>query len=235
MKAWLLMAFVLLAGLLLFFRSDIDFLSEMGTLEIVILAGGLLLVAIYIVVLLSGERNQLLQAVRYLLIWAAIGLALVAGYSYREELSEVASRVAGELWPAGRLISVSTTENGEKAVRVRRRSDDHFVVRATVNGQAMTLLVDTGASTVVLRPADAQRAGIDTGDLNYTVAVHTANGTTYAAPIHLRAIAIGPLIVRDVNALVAPPGSLKENLLGMSFLRRLRSYEFSKDFLTLRG
>jgi aspartyl protease family protein len=120
-------------------------------------------------------------------------------------------------------------------VRVRRRIDGHFVVRATVNGQAMTLLVDTGASTVVLKPADAQRAGIDTGDLNYTVAVHTANGTTYAAPVHLRAIAIGPLVVRDVNALVAPPGSLKENLLGISFLRRLRSYEFSKDFLTLRG
>jgi len=235
MKAWLLLVFVLLAGLLLFFRSDIELLSDMGTLEIVILAGGLLLVAIYILVLLSGERNRPLEAVRYLLIWAAIGLALVTAYSYREELSAVATRVLGELGPAGRMISVSTTEDGEKAVRVRRRNDGHFVVRATVNGQAMTLLVDTGASTVVLRPAEAQRAGIDTGDLNYTVAVHTANGTTYAAPVHLRAIAIGPLMVRDVNALVAPPGSLNENLLGMSFLRRLRSYEFSKDFLTLRG
>ncbi len=235
MKAWLLLAFVLLAGLLLFFRNDIEFLSDMGTLEIVILAGGVLLVAIYILVLLSGERNQPLRAVRYLLIWAAIGLAFVTAYSYREELSEVAGRVAGELGPAGRLISVSTTENGEKAVRVRRRSDGHFVVRATINGQAMTLLVDTGASTVVLRPADAQRAGIDTGNLDYTVPVHTANGTTYTAPVHLRSIAIGPLTVRDVNALVSPPGSLNENLLGMSFLRRLRSYEFSKDFLTLRG
>ncbi len=235
MKVWLLLAFCLVAGLLLFFRNDVAFLSDMGTFEIVILAGGVLLVSIYILVLLSGERNQPLKAVRYLLIWAAIGLAFVTGYSYREELSEVASRVAGELGPAGRLISVSTTESGEKAVRVRRRNDGHFVVRATVNGQAMTLLVDTGASTVVLRPADAQRAGIDTGDLDYTVPVSTANGTTYTAPVHLRSIAVGPLTVRDVNALVAPPGSLNENLLGMSFLRRLRSYEFSKDFLTLRG
>jgi aspartyl protease family protein len=235
MKIGLLLAFALVAGLLLFFRNDIAFLADMGTFEIVILAGGALLVSIYILVLLSGERSQPLRAVRYLLIWAAIGLAFITGYSYREELSEVASRVAGELGPAGRLISVSTTESGEKAVRVRRRGDGHFVVRATVNGQAMTLLVDTGASTVVLRPADAQRAGIDTGDLNYTVPVHTANGTTYTAAVHLRSIAVGPLTVRDVNALVAPPGSLNENLLGMSFLRRLRSYEFSKDFLTLRG
>jgi aspartyl protease family protein len=219
----------------LLFRDSIEPLSEMGALEIVILAGGLLLVAVYVLILLSGERNRPLQAVRDLLIWAAIALALVAGYSYREELSGIATRVVGELAPAGRMISVSTTEEGERAVRVRRRLDGHFVVRASVNGQAMTLLVDTGATTVVLRPADAQRVGIDTRDLNYTVAVHTANGTTYAAPVHLRAIAVGPLIVRDVNALVAPPGSLKENLLGMSFLRRLRSYEFSKDFLTLRG
>ena len=48
-------------------------------------------------------------------------------------------------------------------------------------------------------------------------------------------MAIGPLVVNNVDALVAQPGSLKENLLGMSFLRRLQSYEFSKDYLTLRG
>jgi aspartyl protease family protein len=235
MKAFLLVAFLIVAGLLLLFRADIELLSDMGTLEIVVLAGGLLLVAIYVLVLLGGERGQPKQAVRYLLIWAAIALALVAGYSYREELSAVATRVVGELSPAGRMIAVSTTEEGEHAVRVRRRQDGHFVVRAAVNGQSMTLLVDTGASTVVLKPADAERAGIDTRNLSYTVPVHTANGTTFAAPARLRTLAVGPLLLEDVNALVAPPGSLNENLLGMSFLRRLRSYEFSKDYLTLRG
>lgn len=99
----------------------------------------------------------------------------------------------------------------------------------------MTLLVDTGASTVVLKPADAARAGIDTRSLSYTAAVQTANGTAYAAPVRLRSIAIGPIELRDIEALVAKPGSINENLLGMSFLRRLRSYEFSKDFLTLRS
>jgi aspartyl protease family protein len=65
--------------------------------------------------------------------------------------------------------------------------------------------------------------------------VHTANGTTYAAPVRLRSIAIGPLVLENVEALVAKPGTVNENLLGMSFLTRLRSYEFSKDYLTLRG
>ncbi len=235
MKLWLLVGFVVLAALFLVLRNDISFLSDMGTLEIVIVAGGVLLILAYIAMLFAGERDKPMQAIRYLLIWVAIGLALIAGYSYREEISEVASRVAGELSPAGATIAVSTTEDGERAVRVRRRMDGHFVVRANVNGQAMTLLVDTGATTVVLRPADAERVGIDTSNLNYTVPVRTANGTTYAAPARLRSLAVGPLEVTDVNALVAPAGSLNENLLGMSFLRRLRSYEFSKDYLTLRG
>jgi aspartyl protease family protein len=130
---------------------------------------------------------------------------------------------------------VESEDKSERAVRVRRRFDGHFSVRATVNGEAMLLLVDTGATTVVLKPADAARAGVATRELSYTVPVQTANGLTYAAPVHLRTISIGPLVVHNVDALVARPGSVNENLLGMSFLMRLRSYEFSKDFLTLRG
>ncbi len=107
--------------------------------------------------------------------------------------------------------------------------------RWAVLGVSLALLVDTGASTVVLKPADAARAGIDTATLSFTTPVSTANGTTYAAPVRLKSISVGPLEVRDVEALVAQPGTLSENLLGMSFLKRLRSYEFSGDFLTLRG
>jgi aspartyl protease family protein len=67
------------------------------------------------------------------------------------------------------------------------------------------------------------------------VPVQTANGVTYAAHVRLNSIAIGSIQVEGVDALVSQPGSLRENLLGMSFLSRLRSYEFSGDFLTLRS
>jgi len=97
------------------------------------------------------------------------------------------------------------------------------------------MLVDTGASTVVLKPADAQKLGIDPERLRYSVPVQTANGTTYAAHVRLRNLTLGPINLTDVDALVAKPGALKENLLGMSFLSRLRSYEFSGDYLTLRS
>jgi aspartyl protease family protein len=120
-------------------------------------------------------------------------------------------------------------------VKSCRQDNGHFVARAAANGTSMSMLVDTGASTVVLTPTDAERAGIDTASLAFTTPVSTANGTTFAAPVRLKSVSVGPLEVRDVEALVAKPGALSENLLGMSFLKRLRSYEFSGDFLTLRG
>lgn len=235
MTAWLLLAFLVIAGVLLFLRGDLEVLSTMDNTEIAILAAGVLLIAVYLLVILNDERGRPLRALRYLLTWAAFGLFLVTSYSYRQELSSVVYRVAGELIPAGQTMVVESEDKSERAVRVRRRFDGHFSVRAAINGQAMLLLVDTGASTVVLKPADAARAGIDTRDLSYTVPVQTANGLAYAAPVHLRTVAIGPLVLHNVDALVARPGSVNENLLGMSFLMRLRSYEFSKDFLTLRG
>ena len=97
------------------------------------------------------------------------------------------------------------------------------------------MIVDTGASTIVLRPEDAKKAGIDVSKLSFTVPVLTANGRTVAARVRLDSVAIGPLRREDVDALVAEPKALTESLLGMSFLGRLRSYEFSGDFLTLRG
>ena len=71
--------------------------------------------------------------------------------------------------------------------------------------------------------------------LTYRVPVLTANGRAMAARVRLDSVAIGPLDRKNVDALVAQPGALTQSLLGMSFLSRLRSYEFSGDFLRLRG
>ena len=235
MVMWLIVAFLVLAAAFLLLRGESMLFSDLGSLETIFLGAAVVMIAVYVVVLVSGERARPLQAIRNFAVWGALALVLIALYSYREDISDIAHRVAGELAPPGYSLTVRSEQEGEHAVRVRRRLDGHFAVRGAINGQPMTLLVDTGASTVVLKPADAARAGIDTRSLGYTAAVQTANGTTYAAPVRLRSIAIGPIELRDVEALVAKPGSINENLLGMSFLRRLRSYEFSKDFLTLRS
>jgi clan AA aspartic protease (TIGR02281 family) len=99
-------------------------------------------------------------------------------------------------------------------------------------GVALLLFV---ASTVVLRPADAKAAGIDVDRLAYSVPVRTANGQAFAAPARIRRMAIGSIVMENVDALVAKPGALGQSLLGMTFLTRLRSYEVMGEFLTLRG
>ena len=87
----------------------------------------------------------------------------------------------------------------------------------------------------MLTPEDAKKAGFDPDKLTYRIPVLTANGRTVAARVRLNEVAIGPLDRTKVEALIAQPGALTQSLLGMSFLSRLRSYEFSGDYLTLRG
>ena len=54
-----------------------------------------------------------------------------------------------------------------------------------------------------------------------------------AADVRLNEIAVGPIIMRNVRALVARPGALEESLLGMSFLERLHGYAVERDRLIL--
>lgn len=166
--------------------------------------------------------------------WLALGLGLVTLYAYKDELTPIAARVVGELLP-GTAMTVETSANGLTEVKIRRRLDGHFTANVEVNGNQISMIVDTGASSIVLTPEDAKKAGIDPDALSYRVTVLTANGRTVAARVRLDDVAIGPLDRTKVEALVARPGALTQSLLGMSFLSRLRSYEFTGDFLTLRG
>jgi aspartyl protease family protein len=97
------------------------------------------------------------------------------------------------------------------------------------------MVLDTGASSVVLTQDDARAAGLPLEVLNYTVGIDTANGRTRAAPVTLDRVAIGGLEERSVDALVVQPGQLRTSLLGMSFLNRLQSWQVNGDRLMLRG
>lgn len=175
------------------------------------------------------------EALKALGSWVAIGLVLIVFYTYRSELGDVRDRVVQELLP-GSVQTISHGVGGRGAVvRVRKTDEGHFVVKTQVNGQGVRMIVDTGASTVVLKPEDARRAGIRLNALDYSVPVDTANGRAYAARVKLDRVALGELIVEKVDALVTKPGALQQSLLGMSFLSRLRSYEFSGDQLLMRS
>jgi len=97
------------------------------------------------------------------------------------------------------------------------------------------MVLDTGASSVVLTQEAAKAAGLPIEVLNYTVNIDTANGRSRAAAVTIDRLAVGGLTERSVPALVAQPGQLKNNLLGMSFLNRLQGWEVRGDRLRLRG
>ncbi len=228
MLVWLALIIAVLAGLLLALQSHAGGINELPRLPIA--AGVITAIAVLYITTLKVRWRETSGTLS-----RAAGLTLAA-------LAAMAGVIAFTGLPALRGIAPSDAGKGEAAysaagpgaVRIRRRADGTFIARSAINGTDMDLLIDTGAATVMLRQSDAEEAGIDVKDLSYTTPVQTANGTAYAAPVRLRIIAIGPLRIDDVEALVAKPGSLNESLLGMNFLRRLASYELSGDFMTLR-
>jgi aspartyl protease family protein len=162
-------------------------------------------------------------------IWAALLIGLTAAYAYRFEAGDFIGRVASELLPSEPQVG----QGGE--VIINRRLSGEFAVAARVNGARVTFLFDTGASVVVLTAADARRAGLNTAGLSFDVPVTTANGSALAAAVRLDQIAVGPIVMHNVRALVARPGALDESLLGMSFLERLKSYTVERGRLVLEA
>jgi aspartyl protease family protein len=109
----------------------------------------------------------------------------------------------------------------------------HFVVDARVDGRHMEFMLDTGASVVALRARDAAALGLHPAAREFTVEVKTANGSTRAAPVELGMVEISGLTVRNVAALVSLDEALSENLLGLSFLSRLRRFEYGNGRMIL--
>ena len=178
--------------------------------------------------LLMLFRERFIQAITAALLWVVVGLVLVIGYTYRFEFGDIADRVLAELIP-GHVISHGRT------VEVARSGGGDFAINAQINGARIAMVLDTGASSVVLTADDAKAAGLPLDLLNYTVGIDTANGRTRAAPVTLDRIAVGGLEERSVDALVVQPGQLKTSLLGMSFLNRLQSWQVNGDRLILKG
>jgi len=109
----------------------------------------------------------------------------------------------------------------------------HFEVDGRVDGRRIRFMVDTGATVIALTTADAATLGIHPAQRDFAVAINTANGTVRAAPVRLDMVEIDGVVVRDVAAVVMPDQALGENLLGMSFLSRLRRFEYDGGRLVL--
>ncbi|TIR32709.1 MAG: TIGR02281 family clan AA aspartic protease [Mesorhizobium sp.] len=164
--------------------------------------------------------------------WAVIVLALIAGYQYRYELQDFASRVTAGLVPGSPLAL--GLEDGHATVTLDKAGNGHFEARIMVNGTPVRAVVDTGATSTVLTAQDAQAAGFNPAALKFTIPVSTANGMARAAAVRTDELAIGGIIRRDMPVMIAAPGMLGQSLLGMNFIGSLSGFDVRGDRMILR-
>jgi aspartyl protease family protein len=168
---------------------------------------------------------------RQIIIFAGmlLGLGVVAA-----RLADQAGRTA----PAAALATVPASPAAPQnsygsTVTIPRDARGHFMVDARVDGRRMEFMLDTGASVIALRARDAASLGIHPVAREFTVEVKTANGSARAAPVQLGLVEVSGVSVRNVAALVSPDEALSENLLGLSFLSRLRRFEYANGRMVL--
>ncbi|RWB98982.1 TIGR02281 family clan AA aspartic protease [Mesorhizobium sp.] len=164
--------------------------------------------------------------------WAVIVLALIAGYQYRYELQDFASRVTAGLVPGSPLAL--GLEDGRATVTLDKAGNGHFEARILVNGTPVRAVVDTGATSTVLTAQDAQAAGFNPAALNFTIPVSTANGMARAAVVRTDELAIGGIVRKDMPVMIAAPGMLGQSLLGMNFIGSLSGFDVRGDRMILR-
>jgi len=177
--------------------------------------------------LLFVRQFNLKQTVRNVLIWVAAGGVLLIGFSFQNELRELGLRLRSNLVPG------YPVETGARELTLSESEDGHYHVYGIINGTRIAFLIDTGASDIVLDPSDARRLGIDLDGLTFDRPFGSANGIGYGAKTVVENLSVGPIVFSNVEVAInkAPMGS---SLLGMAFLKRLKSYSVSGGKLILR-
>jgi aspartyl protease family protein len=225
---WILLIGLGAALLLLVARHDEGTIGGLSTQDFASLAMKIAVLVFVGGAVLALFRDRFSEALQAALFWVVLALILAVGYTYRNDLRDIGDRLLAELAP-GRAVSRGRT------VEITRARAGEFQVTTQVNGAKISMVLDTGASAVVLTQEAAKAAGLPLEVLAYTVNVDTANGRTRAAPVTLDRLAVGTVVERAVPALIAQPGQLRTSLLGMSFLNRLESWEVRADKLMMRA
>ena len=130
-------------------------------------------------------------------------------------------------------VTSSSSDYGGRKTRIDMDARGHFVAKAKMNNRFVEVLVDTGATNVAINKSTAKRLGIRLAKADFKYEVNTANGKTRAALAVIDRIKIGRVEVRDVRAAVLEDKALSSTLLGMTFLKELKSFEVRNGQLIL--
>jgi aspartyl protease family protein len=190
-------------------------------------ARGLALLTVVSAGLANARTLKPLVAVRYAAIWVGIIGVLALGYAYRAELADAGQRLRAEIMPDQ---AVATTAH---EMVIAQDAEGQYSIAGAVNGVPVRFIIDTGASDVVLTLEDARRIGIDQSSLVFSRPYSTANGVGMGADYKARTLSAGAVQFSNV-AVSVNQGPMNTSLLGMTFLKRLESFEVKGGKMTLR-
>lgn len=185
-----------------------------------------LLLTFLTISLIARKDIKIGKTIKYLGTWLVIALISISIYSYRHQFYDFKDRILGEINP-----SHARTRNTGTIV-INMSQNNHFYMKLRINGKDIKFMIDTGASDVVLNKQDAKLIGINFKKLIFNKRYQTANGISWGANILLERIKVGNVEFNDVQASVNK-SNMGTSLLGMSFLRKFKKYEFYQDRLIL--
>ena len=128
--------------------------------------------------------------------------------------------------PNRNVVAAAGTE-----ITLSRNRAGHYMADGEINGERVTFMLDTGATTIALPGALARRLGLKLGP---TMEMSTAAGPATAYPTRLASVRLASIEMRDLAAVVSErmqPDDVV--LLGMNFLKRLEMVQRG-DQLVLR-
>jgi aspartyl protease family protein len=126
------------------------------------------------------------------------------------------------------------TIGADGALTLNRQGDGHFHTQLDIGGTAIPMVVDTGASQVVLTEADAARIGIRPAHNAFNQRAQTAGGLVVVAPVTLERVRLGRIDLDGVSAIVVRGQAMQQSLLGQSVLNRLDSITIEGGQMRLR-
>ena len=130
------------------------------------------------------------------------------------------------------LANATNSTAWAESVVLPRADDGHFYADVEIEGQRLTMLVDTGASVVALTGADAERLGLTWNEADLGPVAQGASGAVVGVNTTIPEIALGDHVAHDVQALIIPEG-LQVSLLGQAFLSTLGQVDMRGDEMVL--
>ena len=134
--------------------------------------------------------------------------------------------------PEGKAQPAAAARGWAAETRLERGSSGHFFASALVNGQPVEFVVDTGASTVALTIADAERVGIPVDRSSFQIVGTGASGPVRGQNVELASVSLDGKEVRQLRGTILE--GLDVSLLGQAYLSRIGGIEMRGNEMVIR-